>query len=66
MNRQPQRNAVIDQLQQFASTINGDPQQMVQQMQGGAQAGPDMGDNDGSQSQDGTYYNANYEDNSNN
>lgn len=32
MNRQPQRNAVIDQLQQFASQINGDPQQMVQQI----------------------------------
>ena len=32
MNRQPQKNAVLDQLQQFASTINGDPQQMVQQI----------------------------------
>ena len=30
--RQPQRATVLDQLQQFASTINGDPQQMVNQI----------------------------------
>lgn len=32
MNWTPRRTAVLDQLQQFASTIDGDPKQMVQQI----------------------------------
>lgn len=30
--KQAQRTTILDQLQQFAGTINGDPQQMVNQI----------------------------------